>query len=182
MDNFKNERNPRRAHAGKPMGRLVALDGGREMAPYEQYRLLYLPALDIVLKEAAERAWSMAAKQKTVLEPWLFAVAVECLHEALLRRQRVTDPSRSRLADINALQCNYSNLDSLTKTYPLLYNELQDDEKSLHEVLRGSCGLAADSQQYRLAVVLFRMGWLAMTDNFAITNLLELGHRRARTG
>ncbi len=182
MDNFTNERNPRRCCAGKPTGRLVALDGGREMMPYELYRLLYLPALDIFLKEAAERAWWMAAKQKTVLEPWLFAVAVECLHQALVRRQQVTDPSQSRLADVNALQCNYSNLDSLTKNYPLLHAELQNDEKQLHEVLRESCGSVADSQQYRLAVVLFRMGWLAMTDNFAITSLLELGHRRARTG
>lgn len=182
MNNDHDQRNQRRALAGNPTGRLVALDGGREKAPYELYRLLYLPALDKFFTEIIDRTWWKAKEQVIVLEPWLFAVAVECLHQALVQRKTVADPSQSRLSDVRALQCNYSNLDFLTKSYPLLYHELQDDEKKLHETLRESCGLITDSQQYRVAVVLFRMGWLAMTDNFAITNLLELGHRRARTG
>lgn len=163
----------------EPTGRLMILDCGLAQGPYALCRLPYLKDLDQFLVEVSNDFWWEAQRQGETLEPWLFAETIQCLHRVLVDRTDLDDLCEKRKADLIALSWCYEVLDSLIARYPVLRKALWVDECDLDVVLLVECGLTVDSRQYKIAVTLFRLGWLATTDNKFAVPLLCYGRMLA---
>ncbi len=167
---------PRRAE-------VVMIDGGLAAweRPYQLYALSCYKVLDGFLREVITKIWSKALDEGYQLEPWLFAVTLERLHAVIVQHDW-SDTNRARLEGVRSLKWQQPSLDEFVGRSVQIRNQLWDDEYELDLVLVAECGLRFDSMSYHLATRVFRLGWLAMTDNINVNFMLHAKRRAARTG
>lgn len=159
--------------------RLAEIENSSSERSYALCRLLYVPVLDEFLVRFVVSLWKIAQERMIEIEPWLYKQAVLALHQTLVRRRYLSDTTDSHLARMAELGRDFDNIDFLLRAFPDLWRELESDELPLRRELLLENEFTKDSPQYKTAIFLFRMGWLAISEHSDILPLLVMGRAQA---